>query len=74
MLDFSLHLWNDRCDTMHGIDEEDAKRIVNNKITAKVRGGNRGGILIFVQGIHRLLKPEIHPISHKVGGIIQGCG
>ena len=36
MLDFSLHLWNNRCDTMHGIDEEDAKRILKNKITATV--------------------------------------
>ena len=46
MLDFSLHLWNDRCDTMHGIDEEDAKRILKNKITAKVVElyGRRGAI------------------------------
>ena len=36
MLDFSLHLWNDRCDTMHGIDEEDAKRILKHNISAKV--------------------------------------
>ena len=46
MLDFSLHLWNDRCDTMHGVDEEDAKRIIKNKITTKVVElyGRRGAI------------------------------
>ena len=36
MLDFSLHLWNDRCDTMHGIYEEDAKRIVKNRILGRM--------------------------------------
>ena len=33
---FSLHLWNDRCDSMHGVDEEDAKRISKDKITTRV--------------------------------------
>lgn len=28
LLDFSLHLWNDRCDSMHGVDEEDTNRII----------------------------------------------
>ena len=36
LIDFSLNLWNDRCDTMHGIDEEDAKRIIKKKITERV--------------------------------------
>jgi len=36
MLDLCLHLLNDICDTMHGIDEKHAKRIVKIKITTKV--------------------------------------
>ena len=46
MLDFILHLWNNRCNSMHGVDEEDAKRIIKNKITTKVVEfyGRRGEI------------------------------
>ena len=35
-IDLSLNLWNDRCDTMHGIDEEDAKRIAKDKVVKRV--------------------------------------
>ena len=31
----SLHLWNDRCDSMHEVDEEGTKRIEEDKITTR---------------------------------------
>ena len=36
LLDFSLNLWNDRCDTLHGIDEVDAKRLAKDKVVKRV--------------------------------------
>ena len=36
LLDFSLHLWNDICDSMHGVDEEDTKRIIKECLIKRV--------------------------------------
>ena len=36
LLGFSLHLWNDICDSMRGVDEEDTKCIAKDKITTRV--------------------------------------
>ena len=36
LLNFSLDLWNDRCNTMHGEDGEERKRIAHAKITKRV--------------------------------------
>ena len=36
LLDFSLNLWNDICDTLHGIDEVDAKRLAKDKVVKRV--------------------------------------
>ena len=38
LLNFSLHLWNDRCDSMHGMDEEDEKHIKNEKVIKRMGG------------------------------------
>ena len=38
LLNFSLHLWNDRCDSIHGVEKEDAKRIKNEKVGNRVGG------------------------------------
>ena len=37
LLKFSLALWNDRCDSLHGVDEEDAKRILKAKTMVRVK-------------------------------------
>ena len=36
LLNFSLHLWNDRYDSMHVMDEENEKRIKNEKVVKRV--------------------------------------
>lgn len=36
LLIYSLHLWNDRCDSMHEVDEEDTKRIKHEKVVKSV--------------------------------------
>ena len=36
-MNFSLALWNDRCDSLHGVDEEDAKRILKAKTMVRVK-------------------------------------
>lgn len=36
LLNFSLHLWNDRCNNMHGLGQEDVKRIKNEKVVKRV--------------------------------------
>ena len=38
LLDFSLNLWNDQCDTMHGVDKKGAKRIKKKKVMKMVGG------------------------------------
>ena len=37
LLELSLGMFNNRCDTMHGIDEEDAKQIKRTKILGVVK-------------------------------------
>lgn len=36
LLDFSLRLWNNRCDSMRRVDEDDAKRIVKDELITQV--------------------------------------
>ena len=38
LLNFSLYLWNDRCGSMHGVEEENTKRIKNDKVVKRVGG------------------------------------
>lgn len=40
VLDFSLNLWNDSCGTIHGVDENDAKRII--KLVDELHATNEG--------------------------------
>ena len=36
LLSFSSHLWNDRCNSIHGVSEEDSKLIKNEKVVKMV--------------------------------------
>lgn len=36
LLAFTLDLWNDRCDTIHWVDDEDAKGIIKDKAIKRV--------------------------------------
>ena len=63
LLNFSLQLCNDRYNSMHGVDEEDLKRIKNEKVVKRVGGiydkrdeiGQDYGYL-FWEGIQSLCK------------------
>ena len=35
-MDFSLHLWNDICDSLHRVGEEDTKRIIKGYLIKRV--------------------------------------
>ena len=73
LLVFSLNPWNDRCDSIHGVDEEDAKRIIKKKLLIRVDDlfGRREEVekdygYLFKDGIELLHTPSIQYLTKWV--------
>ena len=63
LLDFTLAIWSDRCDTMHGVDGENTKRIIKEKAIKWVgevyennAGVEREYEYLFKEGLETLCK------------------